>query len=330
MAQYKKVAQQKSGISTKIYKKSLDLLRFIQSRPEGVRIEDLTKNFNIPRRTLYNRLNKLKQHGFIENRYPLWGSAKNLAESQEMAQLLNGTKKIQAHKFSFTLKLIKKPDWWEKRDNSLIKLNEFRFKSIKFGKNPYYQIGNENFYIQTFANSIVFINRKQYWASDSYGAFLEALEDTLDMLSYFENKVKFKFYGEEIPQFSVKSMHFVKLKDSIAENCKKSGKGFEIEINGKLRGWVDMSEPLGMEFGHKNYAVEDTKKYTKFVEDIIENNPPTISELNQEMIKLTKINQDTALGLSTLVEFVKHQQLSNKMLIDNNIDVKKGVPSYIN
>ncbi|MCK9370163.1 hypothetical protein M0R04_09685 [Candidatus Dojkabacteria bacterium] len=275
-----KVAKSKSG---KLDAKSIQIIRFLLERPEGVRVEYLQKVSNLPLRTLYRKLNHLKTLGLVHNIFPLWKIAKNQADSLKVAKLLQNNKKIQSHKFSFILPLVNTPDWWQKRENRLIKLKEFHFKPISWGNSTYQQLAREDFLIQVFANSIVFINRKHYWTNDSYEAFIEALQDTLAILSLIEELFKCKFCKDGVPQLTVRTHHYVKLRDSMAEHCKKTGEKFELEVNGKLRAWIDMSEPLGMEFGNRNYAPEDTRKYTNVVTDYIEHNAARPVEVDKRI-----------------------------------------------
>lgn len=297
-----RVSLGENDATTRVFRKSFKLLEFLYERPEGVRADYLEKYLDIPQRTLYNRLKKLEQAGLVENIYPIWRIAKNQAGSQKVANLLASGKDIQAHKFSFTLQLINKPTWWEKRENKLIRLKEFQYKAVEFGNCPYQQIGRDYFLVQTFATSIVFINQKRYWNNDPYGAFSEALQDTLEMLRFIEERFRFKFYADGVPQFSVSSQHFVKIRDAVAQHCKKVGRGFNIEIDGKLRGWVDMSDPVGMEFGHKNYAPEDTQRHKKLVEDVIVNNPPLPSEQWKRIEELQQVVGQSVQTLNKAIE----------------------------
>jgi len=282
---YVKIGKVKTGKSTSLKKKDLDILRVINTYPEGLRAKNIKTLTNICQRTLYNHLENLKSKGFLKNIYPLWFIAKNQATPLNLAKLLRSDK-IQSHKFSFILKLIDKPHWWEKRENKLMKLKEFHFKPSLWGNVKYQNLGKDNFLIQTFSNSIVIINQKEYYANDPYDCFIQSLEDTLEIYRFIEERFNFRFFKDAIPQLSIKSHHYVKLNDDIANRCKKSGNMFRVEIEGKLRAWVDLSEPFGLETGHKNYAVEDQKRYTDFVSDIIDKNPPHTSELakNQEFI----------------------------------------------
>lgn len=311
------MAKLKSG---KVGDKYIEILEFLNKRPEGVRVESIEKFFNLASRTAYNRLSRLKELELIENIAPIWRIAKKQGLSLKVAKLLEGSKKhIQGHKFSFTLRLISKPDWWEKRENKLIKLKEFHFKNVRWNNNPYEQLLSDDFLIQTFKNSIVFTSRKRYWENNPYDAFLEALEDALEMLGYLENRVKFKFYIHGVPQFSVRSQHLVKLKDSVAERCKKEGNKYEVIINGERRVLVDLSDPFGREAVNKDYAPEDLKRLQDRDADILINNPSLNSDIDKRISNLTN-----ATGQLT------NNQINTDKNFNSLIKITSGVPQLVN
>jgi len=290
--------------SGKVTENSIAIIRILRQNPEGVRTRTINKLTAIPTRTIYNILRKLRNQNLVINIFPIWKLSKTL--SSKMAKLLKRDN-IQAHKFSFILRLIDKPSWWEKRQNRLIRLKEFQFKKVTWGRNPYEILSKNQFLIQTFSNSIVFINQKQYYGQDSYECFIQSLEDTLEMLRFIEERFRFKFYHDGIPQFSVRSQHYIKLRDVIAKKCKKLKKLFELTIDGRLRAWIDLSEPFGIEFGHKNFAVEDTRKYKNFVSDIISKEHYSPSETKETIEGLLKLQAFNSHNL------IKHQQVLDEM-----------------
>ncbi len=284
------------------------VLNILLQRKEGLRIEELVSLTNIPRRSLYRFLADLKDKKLVENIFPVWKilpsfpmQCQNQSGVSEMAQTL------QLHNISFILKLINKPVWWESRENQLTSLKEFQFrKEVKWGNVTYKMFEHDSFLIQTFANSIIYINKKHYLGSDAYDCFLQALNDVLELHSYIEKKLNFKFVIDEAPQFTIRSQHYVKLKDAIAERCLRQGNLLKVIINGKLRAWVDASEPLGMELGHRNYAPEDASRYSKFVQDIINNNPPTNSQLATHILQVSNNQEAFAQNLVSHIEAIRN------------------------
>ena len=303
----------KSTVNLKL--KDIKILKILRDNPEGLRVRTMQKLTLLTERTIYNHLQKLEKAGLISNIYPIWKFAKNQALSLKLAKLLSSDT-IEAHKFSFILKLIDKPTWWEKRENKLMKLKEFHFRPTKWGNNPYQTLAKDCFLVQTFSNSIVIINQKEYFGRDSYECFIQALEDTLEIYRFIEERFDFRFFKDGIPQFSIRSQHYVKLRDEIAKRCKKSGNMLRVLIQGRLRAWVDLSEPFGLETGHKNYAVEDNKRYSNFVSDILDKDPPKMSEMadKQEFITTSLIEQ------SRIMSGIQ----KNQMVFDANMKSHTG------
>lgn len=272
------------------------ILKVLLENPEGLRTPTLKKLTNIAEKTLYRHLNSLKDdHELIEKYSTIWKICQNQTTPLKVTKLLENDS-IQIHDISYVVKLIKVPDWWEKRENNLRRLKEYQFKkTVNWSNNPYVQLLKDHFLIHCFKNSIVFINKKKYWGEDPYECFIESLSDFLEAFKYFEERTKFKFFIDQVPHVSIKSNHIVKIGDYLNKRCEKRGDKFQVNINDERRVLVDMSDPKGTEFVNKDYAPEDTQRYGRIVEDVIKNNPPTLSELtntigqnNQQISNLTQ------------------------------------------
>jgi hypothetical protein len=262
------------------------ILKELSKNREGLRVIALKKILEIKGRTLYYNLNKLRNLGIIENIYPIWKLCKDQKEYQ-IIENLELDQEIELHNISFLVKLIDKPLWWKNKEKHLMKLKGFEFKNIKANNNAYFQLKNKGFYIRFFSDSIFFISNKDYFGKDAYDCFMKATKDFIKTFDYLEEKLRFKFFHEGVPQVSITSSHYVKLNDFVAEYCKKINGKFEVRINGKLKLWVDMSKPLGMESSDADCL--DT--YQKHVEDIMVHKPLKNSELESLMIRVTK-NQE--------------------------------------
>lgn len=261
-------------------KNDIKVLRLLQSNPEGLRVKLVIKMLGLPQRTVYNRLHKLERVKIIKHINPIWKIASPTALSDKLAKSLKGDK-IQQHKFSFICKLIRKPKWWAKRGNQLETFGLSNSNHLWSKNNSYQQFFHDSILIQTYSNSIIYINQKYYWGNDPYDCFIQSLEDVLKAHCYLEDRIRFQFTMQGIPHFSVRSQHYVKLRDALARKCKKEGNMIKVEIDNKLRAWVDLSDPRGTEFGHKDYAPEDTTKYSNFIKDIIENDAPIMTQIAQ-------------------------------------------------
>ncbi len=258
------------------------ILRNLIQNPEGLRVNSLFKYTSIKPITLYKRLERLKKKGYVENTYPIWKIVRGQVDFCKT--LLHNDNIFELHNLSYVLKLIKKPDWWEKRKPRLEKLKDWNFKSIDFGT-KYEQLMNENFVIQTYPESIIIIARKRYYSNTPYEVIGQAINDVLDIISYLEEKFKFKLFPNEIPALEIRNEDFNRIKDHLAEHCKKEGRRFLVETS-KGKVWVDYSEPFGKEANTPD--IQDTlERHTK---DLIINKPLTNSEL-QNLVQSVVQNQ---------------------------------------
>ncbi|GBE19374.1 hypothetical protein BMS3Abin17_00097 [archaeon BMS3Abin17] len=277
----------KSVQSVKLKENDLLILRNLYQNREGLRVLTLMKLANLKRRNTYKRLNILRERGLIENIYPIWKIPNGQVE--KCALLIKNDNIFELHNLSYVLKLIKVPDWWNKRKPRLERLKGWNFKNINFGKggsNPYQQLINENFVIQTYPESIIIISRKRYYSNSPYETITEAINDVLDIITYFEERIKFKLFPSGIPALEIRNNDFNRLKDYMAEHCKKEGKKFLVEIDKNRKVWIDSSEPFGKE---ANYP-EGQEILEKVTKDFLIKKPMLNSEL-QMMVQQVTSNQ---------------------------------------
>lgn len=264
------------------------IIRLLLEFKEGMRAKLIIQITGLPRRTIYNNLIALQGKKLITHIPPIYKLCHSLGDSEKVAQLLKSSN-IQLHDVSFVVRLGRKPLWWDKRRNTLTKLKAFHFdKEDRFRNNPYELLSKENFLIQSFSNSLIFINRQHYWGEDAYECFIKATTDFLNMLEFFEAQVQFRFFRGGVPQARIRSQHYVLIRNSVAKLCKKKGELFEIRVNNKLRMWIDLSEPFGEEAGHPDYAPEDMTRYKAHIGDVIEKLERPVSEIDSHTRLLDK------------------------------------------
>jgi hypothetical protein len=270
---------QPTGISPTIRAK---LLKLLTGTPEGMTASHLSMRLGISKRTTYNNLMALQKESKVLNCRPIWQLAQVLGTSEDYATPLSSNN-IELHNLSYIITLIKKPFWWNHRNAKLIKLKGYQIRELPLRNNPYMQLMNDDYVIQLFKNSIIVMLRKSYRANDPYDCLIEGTNDFLLAYSRIEQMTGFKFFGDGIPQARLRTQHIVKLKDALAKRCTKEGTLFRLEIGGKPRLLIDMSHPRGIEGVSPQYAPDDMDRYLKFTEDIIQNNPPTMTELTKSL-----------------------------------------------
>ena len=286
------------------------ILRELNNNPEGLRVKTILKLTTLKQRVVYKRLNLLKEMDLIEHINPIWKIVHG--QSQKCAKLLKDDNIFELHNISYVVKLLKKPDWWEKRKNYLIRLKEWQFKNINFGNNgsnTYQQLINENFVIQCYPESLIIIARKRYYSNNPYGTSIEAISDVLDILEWFSERFRFNFWINSVPHLEVRNNDFNRMNDAIANKVKQTKGKFLIEIDKRRKVWVDMSEPFGKE---ANYP-EGQERMEKITKDYLTKKvllPSEIQELVGENARLMSYyaeNMKTHVeAIQTLSKAVKH------------------------
>ncbi|HHE64574.1 MAG TPA: hypothetical protein ENL09_00955, partial [Bacteroidetes bacterium] len=257
-----------------------EILQNLYVNLEGLRVPTLVKLTDSKQRTVYKKLNNLRDRGLVENIFPMWKIVNG--QVKFVQTLLKSDNIFELHNLSYVLKLVKVPDWWNRRKPVLRRLKGWDFSNHNFGKNntnPYQQLINEDFVIQTYPQSIIIISRKRYYSNNPYETIVEAINDVMDIISYLEERFKFKLFPGQIPSLEIRNNDFNRLSDYLAEHCKKDGRRFLVEIDKHRKVWVDYSEPFGKE---ANYP-EGQEILEKVTKDYLLNKPKLNSELQKDV-----------------------------------------------
>lgn len=255
------------------------VLKILKDNPMGLRAASIISLSGLPSSTVYDQLTRLKQMDLVKNVFPIWSLSEIQGTPSKLGKLLTSDSRVQLHDLSFVVRLVRKPLWWDRRHNRLLRLKGVNSRRVGWGNAVYDQWLLDDYVVQLFSNSMIFACKKKYWGLDSYEVFLEGLRDFYRVMGFVESFFKFKFFMDGVPHVSVRSSHLVHLRDAVAEKCKREGKEFEVVLGSKRRLWVDLSLPFGLEAGDRDHAVEDMRVYEEFVADVVKNNPPTNSEL---------------------------------------------------
>jgi len=266
---------------------SKEILRVLYKNPSGLRVEIITQLTKIKQRTVYSNLDILKELRLIEHIYPVWRVCKSIGQSPEVAKLLED-KPMEAHAFSYVMRLVIKPDWWDKRGQWLKRYISKDVEKKKLSKgNTYFQYRHSNYLIQAFNDSMIFISQKKYFGEDAYDCYIQSVRDLISYYEDLETKLRFRFFLDGVPQVTLRGQNYNFLKDILAQKCKKSGNRFEIVLDGKRVLWVDFSDPLGVESDDP----ERMEYYQGFVTDVMKEKPIYVSEIVKK-VEVVESNQN--------------------------------------
>jgi len=300
-------------------KKDGKILEVLKDYPEGIRKQTIVKLTGFKSRTCYNHLEKLKKLKVLENIQPIWKIWHNSGTQEILAHLLNSDKNTEGHRIWWILPLVKKPDWWDKRKERLMRLKGWAFKSeVTANNNIYQQIENDYIEIQTFKNSIYFICKNKYYGKTDFEIFNKAKDDVLDAIKYLEERFRFKFLAENEFHLTLVDNHYVTMKETLAEHYYNQGRMFKIQTKEGYELWIDLSDPKGLEGNN----IETKRRYLEVVKDYAENpNLPLPSELS---LSVNKIVNDFLPIIPELEKQIKSHLLLIKEYRKENIAWRKS------
>lgn len=284
------------------------ILRELVDNLYGLIPKSIIKYTGLKQSVVYKRLNLLEKNKLVERVDKVWKISNGQVDF--CRKLLTDNNIFELHNWSFVIPLLHKPTWWNSRKNRLIKLSKWQYSRKDFGKNnssPFEQISNEKAVIQTYPESIIVIFRKRFYSNNPYDVAIEGLNEVLDLIEWFEESMRFKFFKEGIPQVFIRNNDFNRLNDSLANHCKKEGTKFLVELDKNKKVWVDKSEPFGKESNYPE-AQEILEKHTK---DLLLNKPSLPSELEKNISILRE--ETTDLSKVMLERSLLSKQVNQRM-----------------
>jgi len=293
------------------------LLAILAANPDGMILSQLIKQLQLPARTIKNNLTLLKASNSVIHNQPIWQIGTLESTPIKSGPLSPSSNTINLHNLSFVIKLIRKPFWWAHRTNKLLKLKDQQIKAIDTGRYIYHQLSKSDYAVQFHKNSIIVIIRKDYHGVDAFDCLIKGINDFLDIYTYISKLFEYQFFDDGIPSAMIRSQHTVKLYDAVAKRCRRSGDKFEVWHDGKLRMYIDSSHPTGIEAIQREHTTEDIDRYTRYVEDIIVNDPPKASELAHNVNVFLKAQASYAENIQAHIGAI--QQLGGQMQRFNDL-----------
>ncbi len=289
------------------------ILKYLRDYIEGSRAKNMITYIPIKKSTVYKRLLILEKKNMIINdngHYRLSDGEVKFVDS-----LLKSDKRIfELHNPGYVVKLIEIPKWWNPKGtqmrNRLMLLKGYQFQQVKdFGNNssnPYIQLKSDRFIIQMYPEAIIVIHRKRYHSEDPYNLTMEFMNDFYDFWIWFEERMRFKFFKEGVPQMTLRGHDYNRVNSWFSKYVKdKIGHKVTIDIGDGRHVWVDFSNPIGTETD----TPESQEILEKDVKDKILNKPLLNSEL-QDLVKQIAVIQKREVEKSKeyAEELVSHKE----------------------
>ena len=327
----------------------LKILKFLNDFREGARAKSLRKYCGFKTSTLYKRLNVLKIKGLVLDEFPMWKLVNGQVKFVE--SLLKSDKKIfELHSPGYVIRLIEMPKWWNPKGNQmrnkLMMIRGYQFQQVRdFGKNssnPYIQIKNDKFVIQMYPEAITIIHRKRYYSDNPHDLTIQFMNDFYDLWVWFEEKMKFKFFKEGIPQMTLRGHDYNRINDWMSKYVVKKVKHrVLVEIGDGRRVWYDLSDPKGRETNTAELQIIMEKDILDKVlnkpmlnselQTLITETTTELNSLSKLIVKKESVNNEEFKDLSTRMNRLAQAQdkmfelvLKNSALINKLIKDKYG------
>ena len=301
----------------KVSKTDKKILNYLYENREGLRVKTILKLTGLKERNTYKRLKYLCKWGIVVNEFPLW----KLVDGQVKfcSKLLKSDKKyFELHHPAYVVKLLDIPKWWNPKGtqmrNKLMMIKSYQFKQIDFGKNssnPYIQLKNDRFVIQMYPESVIVIHRKRYYSDNPYNLTIDFMNDFYDLWLWFEDRLKFRFFKDGVPQMTLRGHDYNRINDWLANYVRdKIEHRFLVEIGEGRKVWVDLSEPFGKEAN----TPEIQEMLEKVTKDRILNKPLLPSEIQGLVVEnLKAINNVTQNQVMFAKNIEKHMKILDEM-----------------
>lgn len=262
----------KSRFNQSMREKTLEILR---SLVNGLTIEQITRKFDIREGTVYKHKKNFISNDLIDRRLALTEKGRILLDygnSNNTFRLENVVVKIWVPKLY--------QEKFREKHRNLLSLRQISFQDYKLGKETYEFFAYDRATIRTFHNSILIRmpplrgkNRKEIsiLLLDLIMNYVQKLERIFNIELVHSNILKMEIITEEIAHIN----------NALAQILDK--KGYHLYFRDdeeRLRLKIDFSKNLPeLEGVSPNFAEPDLDRINKQIGDIIENNPPTNSEL---------------------------------------------------
>lgn len=310
----------------KLERKILKYLSKIDN--ERFNIKAISKLWGIQRSTIYSSLDNLKLKGLIEREdyghhtitkkgillLDALGTNPNRTGCRTAPQI----SEIRDHKFTFKVSIKSKPDSWG-NSVGLLDKHGIQTKLINFSKNnPLLHTKFPDDVDVAFTTSHVIIKPKNIFELNHSSASFKAVSKAHEILIFLID-LGFNFNNEKgiLPLIQTEG-HYAEVNSILGQFFEKTAKGFSVkDSDGKQLFWID----------HSNGNLEDEtasedarERLGKHMRDVMENDNPTISEINEDLKDLKSITSDLV-----YLELIRQKALEEK---DNyeNYELNNEIP----
>ena len=277
--------------------KTLSILRWLAM---DIPIKKIAERFNISIKTIYKHRSNLIKKELINKYNELTEKGRKIIYygcGEESFRLHNVNVSIDVPKM-YRKKL-------EKKRYNILALKKINYekKYLRSVDYPYFSIDRAT--ARVFPN-VIRIKMPEIWGNSAEDATSILLELIFEYISKIEWLYKIELIQENKMSIAITSNEYAHIRNIMAEKYKKEGNVFYFRDKDKnLRLIIDYSHGVSeLESEHKNHAESDITKAHKQINDWLEHDPPTNSEL--------------AMRLGEAMEIVSRSEV-NMLHLDKNL-----------
>lgn len=269
--------------------KQIELLRLLS---QYLPINSIAKILNKSPKSVYKAFSHYVEYGWINKDRSLTSLGFQKVENYIGLSQKVESNDIRLHNIVVTFRLPKTYSYNEL--NKLLHIRKINTNLINKATHITNAIVIDNYKIWLDKSKLT-IFMKQYIGKTPLDAFSSFLSDLESIIIKTEQILGLKLHEGKSLIFKISRNHYALVKNQLAEEYNKKGKKlFVYDDRNELRLLIDDSLSLSeFEAVHSKKAYEDSGKIQIHFKDLIENNPPTNSELSQHIMTLTNAIQET-------------------------------------
>jgi len=174
--------------------------------------------------------------------------------------------------------------------------------------------------IRLYRDSIEVYGNKSFMGDDAHKATSKSMKYWQRVFRKLENDLKIILIKQRSQNIRLVNAHYADIKNGMAKDCVKHGDNIRIYANEDGKLWFTIDNSFNLEEAetmHPETGQHDMDKVIKpFMNDLRDNNPPTLSEVMTVINRLAEQNKETAAGLSSIVKYMESQ--IPKSPVENN------------
>jgi len=273
--------------SIRLSDKSISILRWLAL---NFPVKRIAKRFNISIKTVYKHRSNFIKKGFINRYNELIEEGRKIIyyDNKEDFRLNNVRVSIDVPQ-QYREKL-------GKIRYNLLTLKKIYFEREYLGNKIDYPIFSLDRAIVRVYQDKITIRMPDIWERTAEDCTDLLLELIFEYISKLEKLYKIELICDDKLNLAIVSNDYANIRNILAEKYRNENNVFYLrDKNKELRIIIDFSHKLPeLEAVHKNYAERDIVKVNKQINDWIENDPPTNSELNLKIKKLFNLINSTS------------------------------------